>query len=270
MLARSAAKRLVGRTIGELPYFEYRLRIRRLPETLKVRAWENLEVRRAVALLGPLRHTRVATVIPTYRRPVDLMIAVESALAQTVTDHTVIVVDDGAGLPALPQNRRLVAISLTRNLGVVGAVRNVGIRVSSSDFVAFLDDDNWWEEDHLERSLDAQRDGSPRMTYSGLHRVDSSGKTVDVLAEPFDRRRLKERGFVDASTIVLPRTRQARFSRTPRRFGDFPREDWEMAWRLSRHMVVEHVPAVTVCYVVHDRSHFTNWAAEHRDVDDAP
>ncbi len=41
--------------------------------------------------------------------------AVNSALQQTVTDQVVIVVDDGAGLPALPEDPRLHAVSLSRN-----------------------------------------------------------------------------------------------------------------------------------------------------------
>ena len=49
-----------------------------------------------------------------------------SALAQTVSDQLVVVVDDGGGLPELPRDGRVVAIRLTRNYGCLGMVRNVG------------------------------------------------------------------------------------------------------------------------------------------------
>ena len=255
---RALAKRLVRENVGVLPFFEYRLRLRRVPEVIRLRRREDAEVERASRRLGGVPTARVATVIPTYRRARELVVAVRSALAQTVADHVVIVVDDGAGLPALPDDPRLVAVSLSQNIGVVGVVRNVGIRISESEFLAFLDDDNEWDPDHLRYSLAAHARGA-EFTYTGLHRVTSGGETVDVLSLPFDRRALRETGYVDASTIVVRRRPGVLFSRTPRRFGEFPREDWELAWRLSRRMRVEHLPEATVRYVVHEGSHFTDW-----------
>jgi hypothetical protein len=49
------------------------------------------------------------------------------------------------------------------------------------------------------------------------------------------------------------------FSRTPRRRGDFPGEDWELAYRLSRRLATVHVPEPTVIYRVHGGSNFTDW-----------
>jgi hypothetical protein len=257
---RAFGKRLVYGSVGKLPYFEYRLQLARFLATQRLRGMENLEVARATRLFGRIPSSRVATIIPTYRRPVDLVRAVESVLAQTFTDQVVIVVADGDTLPPLPDDERLTAFSLGNNIGVVGVVRNIGIRASSSEFVAFLDDDNEWAPDHLERSVRAH-EGGAQFTYTGLHRVTREGHTVDTLSVPFDRQRLREEGFIDASTIMVRRMDGIRFSRVPRRFGDFPREDWELAWRLSRRLSTAHIDAVTVRYVVHEGSHFTDWQA---------
>ncbi|MCZ9339840.1 glycosyltransferase family 2 protein, partial [Streptomyces sp. TRM76130] len=105
---------------------------------------EDAETRRLAADLPAPPTALVATVIATHRRPEALRAAVRSALAQTVRDQVVIVVDDGAGLPGLPDDPRLSAVSLSRNTGVAGVVRNVGIRLTRSRYVAFLDDDNLW------------------------------------------------------------------------------------------------------------------------------
>ena len=105
-------KRALRRRFGWLPLYELRNRVL-LAYTVPAVWWfENTEVRRLRTLMpsegqAPL----VTTVIPTYRRPEQLVAAVESALDQTVRDHRVIVVDDGAGLPPLPQDPRLVALS---------------------------------------------------------------------------------------------------------------------------------------------------------------
>jgi hypothetical protein len=125
----------------------------------------------------------VTTVIPTYRRPVELGAAVRSALAQTVRDHTVIVVDDGAGLPDdLPSDDRLIAVSLSRNTGVLGVVRNVGIRLARSEFVAFLDDDNTWEPDHLETALEPCGPANPGVSASTRCTPRCGGCTPTVVS----------------------------------------------------------------------------------------
>jgi glycosyltransferase involved in cell wall biosynthesis len=223
-----------------------------------IRRREAHEVARATAALERRPTARVVTVIATYRRPEMLARAVRSALDQTVTDHHVVVVDDGGGEVPLPPDPRLTVVHLERNIGVAGAVRNVGVRVSSSDVLAFLDDDNEWTPDHLERGL-ALLDRGVFLAYSGLVRYDTAGRQLDVLAEPFDRRLMRSRAYIDTSAIVVRRTPRVVFSRVPRNRRDFPVEDWELVWRLSRRHRVALAPDPTVRYVVHEESYFSSW-----------
>src|SRR6185295_1411465 len=108
---------------------QYAWRARRLPATRRHRRFEDAEVARLRSLLGTTPYADVVTVIATYRRPTGLVDAVRSALAQGLDDHLVVIVDDGGGLPELPPDRRIVAVSLDRNYGCLGMVRNVGIRL---------------------------------------------------------------------------------------------------------------------------------------------
>ncbi|WP_441246867.1 glycosyltransferase family 2 protein [Kitasatospora sp. McL0602] len=225
-----------------------------------LRRQEDAEVRRLAAGLGPRPATLVATVIPTYRRPEGLRRAVASALAQTVRDQLVVVVDDGAGLPELPADPRLVAVSLARNCAVAGVVRNVGIRLTSSRYVAFLDDDNEWEPDHLAQALARlEAPGGPDAVYTALRRVHPDGTDMDVLSVPFDRRHAAEEGFLDTNAVVARRTRALHFSRLRRTAEVIPREDWELVFRYSRTHTVEHLPAPTVRYLVNPESYWTAW-----------
>jgi glycosyltransferase involved in cell wall biosynthesis len=210
----------------------------------------------------------VATIIPTFRRPDLLVEAVSSALAQTMGDLVVVVIDDGGGLPRLPDDARLFAYSLSRNCGVAGVVRNVAIRASASRYLAFLDDDNVWRPNHLEVALAAHAQGA-ELTYSSLDRVLPDGSLRDVLAMPFDRGRLREEPLSDTNTIVVRRHRYVRFSRVPLAHGEFPSEDWELVYRLSRRLRTEHIPVSTARYLVHDDSYFRTvedrdkWEAQH-------
>ena len=86
---------------------------------------------------------RVSLIIPTFNRPHLLPRAVESAMSAG-RDVEVIVVDDASSdstasvCAALPG---IKYVRLDRNQGVAGA-RNVGLLASTSDFIAFLDDDD--------------------------------------------------------------------------------------------------------------------------------
>jgi glycosyltransferase involved in cell wall biosynthesis len=263
-------KRAVRRRFGRLPVFELRNRVLFAHTVPAVWRFETAEVRRLRASLPPREPSLVTTVIPTYRRPVELVAAVRSALAQTVRDNTVIVVDDGAGLPDnLPDDPRLHAVSLSRNTGVLGVVRNVGIRLADSEFVAFLDDDNEWEPQHLEVALAALRagadDGSPLGgVYTAMRRLYADGTEKDVLSVPYDRRLARDYAFLDANAFVARRSTALRFSRLRRDRGILPREDWASLYRYSRRHRIAHVPEPTVRYLVNANTYYTVWDADPR------
>lgn len=247
---------------GTWPLFEVRNKVLRWPSAAQAARWERSEVTRlsTTVVVPP---ARVVTIIATYGRPESLVRAVHSALAQTVTDHVVVVVDDGAGLPLLPDDERLFAFSVSRNIGRPGVVRNIGIALSRSTYLAFLDDDNTWQPHHLAVALEALGRGAD-LVYTGVERVRPDGTLLDVLSRPFDRRALAEESFVDTNSIVVRRGRGVRFSRLPRsrHKHNIPGEDWEFVWRLSRHQRVRHVPETTVTYLVNPDSYFTTWTDE--------
>ena len=96
----------------------------------------------------------VSVIIPTHARPDLLPRAVDSA-RQAGTDVEVIVVDDASTDETARVCRDLANIKYVRaerNQGVAGA-RNIGIFASTSDYIAFLDDDDL----RLPGSLDLQR-----------------------------------------------------------------------------------------------------------------
>lgn len=226
----------------------------------KMRRIEAAEVRRLDT--RPKLQADVVTVIPTYRRPEALAKAVDSALAQSYADHAVIVVDDGGGVGAtLPSDPRLRVVSLSCHTRTAGVVRNVGIRLTDSRVIAFLDDDNVWRPDHVAVAV-AEIDRGADFVYTGVKLTNSDGSQYNVLSQPFDRARLRDDAYVDTNSIVVRRVPGIHFSRLPRKNTTTPREDWEFVYRLSRHMEVRHVDRITVDYLVNWDSYYTNWSAD--------
>lgn len=231
--ARRVGRPLIEHSIGLLPFFEMRNRVVLRRAARRVLELENAEVEHHSRQIGELPAVEVVTVIATYRRPELVTEAITSALSQTLEDHLVVVVSDGEDLPPLPAHERLVPVRLTRHIGVLGAVRNVGIRLTRSRYVGFLDDDNRWLPEHLADCIRVL-EGGERFVYTGILRVLPDGTHYDQVSVPFDRHRLRNENFVDANAIVVRREPGTRFSRIPRPRGLLPPEDWEFVWRLAK------------------------------------
>jgi len=229
---------------------------------LRNRRFQVHEVRRLRQLSeGQQSQARVLVVIPTYKRPKGLIRAVDSALSQTYKNLTVVVVDDGGGLPDLLPDPRLVAVSLSRNSATLGLVRNVGICLADSEFIAFLDDDNVWTPDHVATAVAAlEDDPTLAAVYTSVRQLRPDGSERRVLGQPFNRRKFREDpSYVDANSIVVRRSSQRGFSVLPRDRTTMPKEDWEYVWRMSRRGRLAHVPRVTVLYLVNPDSYYTKW-----------
>jgi len=100
----------------------------------------------------------VSVVIPTRNRPQIVVRGAKSALSQTLQSIEVIVIVDGPDrqtVDALSQigDPRLRVIELPQNIGPSGA-RNTGVREAKGTWIAFLDDDDQWLPQKLERQLE--------------------------------------------------------------------------------------------------------------------
>lgn len=126
-------------------------------------------------------------VIPTYNRPSYLREALISVLAQTFTNFEVIVVDDDPKESAQAvveslEDKRLYYYKNDRQKGGAGT-RNAGIFRSKGEWVAFLDDDDLWLPEKLERQYQKIRsaDSDVGLVYSGHTKFDpETYRTIDT------------------------------------------------------------------------------------------
>jgi glycosyltransferase involved in cell wall biosynthesis len=128
---------------------------------------------------------RVAVVIPYHDRPHLLHRAIDSVLAQERGAAEIVVVDDSPeGLdPALLDRYRERGVHFVRSsFRHACKSRNLGARSTSSDWLGFLDHDDWVEPQWLSGLLAAPRDGSGRtaMTFCGARYRDESGRAVSA------------------------------------------------------------------------------------------
>lgn len=105
------------------------------------------------------RFPKVSVVIPTYNRARYVTEAIDSVLAQTVPPDEIIVVDDGSTDNTQDVLKRFgdrIKYIRQDNAGP-GIARNTGIKSSKNEYIAFLDSDDLWEPNRLERQLAAAK-----------------------------------------------------------------------------------------------------------------
>lgn len=105
---------------------------------------------------------KISTVIPTHNRADLLPDTLRSVLSQTVTDHEVIVVDDGStdGTADLLQRDFPTVKLIQQTQQGVSSARNRGIEVATGEWIALLDSDDQWHPNKLTRQL-AAADNDP-------------------------------------------------------------------------------------------------------------
>jgi glycosyltransferase involved in cell wall biosynthesis len=129
---------------------------------------------------------RVSVVIPLYNRAGAIEDAVRSVLRQTYPSFEVIVVDDGssddgAAVAEAIQDDRIRVIRLPENRGG-GAARTAGIEAASAPWIAFLDSDDAWDPDKLERQMAALK-ASPQPANSICYcniRIVEAGREIGL------------------------------------------------------------------------------------------
>lgn len=194
----------------------------------------------------------VSVVIATRNRPEMLREAVASALAQ---DHPgpleVIVVHDqspvDSTLEMRTDDRQVSVVSNSRSPGLAGA-RNCGIEVSSGDYVAFCDDDDYWAPSRVREQLELMR----RFPKAGLA---TCGIRVEYADESFERVLPREQITFeellrDRHTELHPSTFLLRRSVLERDIGLVDEavpggfgEDYEFLLRAARVHVIVNVQA---------------------------
>lgn len=135
----------------------------------------------------------VSVVIPWGKRAGDAKRSIESALAQTIAPEEILAVPNGP-IDLATANRTLETIQKdskgilrfidgSRVTNANGA-RNLGVQAAKGDWIAFLDSDDWWSPDHLERSLAELRRTGAKFCYGSMV-VHRSDRTFNMEAEHF-------------------------------------------------------------------------------------
>lgn len=211
-----------------------------------------------IGLGAGARVPRVSVIIPAFNASSTICRAVDSALAQTFTDHEVIVVDDGSTDDTRARLERYGdrIRYLHQQNQERSAARNNGIRHAAGEFLAFLDADDYWTPQKLAKQV-ALLEAHPDLglVFSWAAAFHPSGRVLRLLGTDFPQEAAN--GF-DAFEAFSLRTSPPTLTVVARagcvhRAGLFDEaiseiEDWDLWLRTSLRERAGFVPEVLGYY----------------------
>ena len=214
-----------------------------------------------------VKNPTVSVIIPTYNRAHLIGKAVKSVLSQTYQDFEVIVVDDGStdntGEIVKSFNNFIIRyISYSDNRGV-SAARNTGIKNCQGEYIAFLDSDDEWLPEKLNKQMKIFESESSEVgvVYTGDYYVDEKDKEIKKVHIPRKKGYiyedlLKAEGGLYLSTVLV---KKECFTKVGLFDEDFPaREDLDMWIRIAKYYKFRYVEDLLVVCRTHLNQITTN------------
>lgn len=120
--------------------------------------------------------SKVSVIMPAHNSEQHISSAIESVIAQSFNNWELLVIDDCStdSTKEIVKNycaldKRVFYIELTENVGAAKA-RNIGIESSTGRYIAFLDSDDKWDKNKLEKQISFMKENCYAFTFTGYRR----------------------------------------------------------------------------------------------------
>ena len=209
-------------------------------------------------------------IIPNYNYGRYLDDAIRSVQAQTYKNIEVIVVNNGStdnSMEVLRKYGSSVVVIDQNNMGQAGA-RNSGLSAAKGSLIAFLDADDYWKEDKLEKQSRLIHSKN-ELVYSGLTRFRDQSLIIDSSVIPSYSGDCQDYFIsLPAASVVLSGESTALFTRNlVNKVGNFntnlnSASGWDFFRRCSLHTNFNYVPESLTFYRLHG-SNMSNSSSEN-------
>ena len=178
---------------------------------------------------APLIDGLVSVIMPVYNDTVYIRDAVQSVLRQTYPSWELWIVDDASTMDVrsevadLLTDERIHFLRLSENRTAAGA-RNVGIAAAKRRYLAFLDSDDWWLPEKLEKQVRFMQEKNIAMSFTSYRRVSENGRKVGRVIEAegmVDYSRLLKGNCIGCSTVMIDRRQCAAVKMPLERHEDY-------------------------------------------------
>ncbi len=126
----------------------------------------------------------VSIILPSYNTEKYIADAIESVLSQTYNNWEMIIVDDGSTDNSIQiideyvrRDKRIRLIKSDKNCGLPSA-RNKAIKVAKGRYIAFLDSDDMWLPEKLEKQINFMKANRAVLTFTAYRKIDENGNII--------------------------------------------------------------------------------------------
>lgn len=210
-------------------------------------------------------NTAVSVVIRTKDRPKLLQQAVASVLAQSYRPLELVVVNDGgADIASLLQHWLQHAVDVSLNLiqhqhsvGRANAA-NVGLSAAQSPYCVFLDDDDYFDAEHIASLVKANTDVADKEALIAVHcqaravHIDNDGEEhlLSITGHALAKNQLFYQNSLPILTVLLPTAVREFGVAFDSAFDLF--EDWDFWLQVSKHCEFHFIEQASCAYRIHE------------------
>lgn len=211
---------------------------------------------KASLLIKAAERVSFSIVMPFLNRRASILYAVNSILAQTHQNYELILVDDGSTDGTSELLRALYLeeihsgrIRILNNKGLHGVseARNMGLKHSLNDWVAYVDSDNAIKPRFLETFAAAIVDTPDAQAFFCRYRLRSNGRAC---SQHFDRDKLQRGNYIDLGAFVHSRELY-------KKLGGFDTDlkrlvDWDLILRYTADVDPAYLQHILMLYTDDD------------------
>tara|TARA_B100000029_G_scaffold169119_1_gene165315 strand:+ start:799 stop:1560 length:762 start_codon:yes stop_codon:yes gene_type:complete len=158
------------------------------------------------------KHVSVEIVLPNYNSEAYLEETIKSVINQTFKNWRLTIVDGNSNIETQEILKKYIdynhinIIRLKKNKKA-GFCRNLAIRSSKSDYIAFIDSDDIWEKEKLSKQLDFMIKNKYHFTYTDYQPFKST-RSLSVIkpAKYFDYYKFTRNTSIATSTMIIKKS----------------------------------------------------------------
>ncbi|MCD8154651.1 MAG: glycosyltransferase [Clostridiales bacterium] len=153
---------------------------------------------------------KISVIVPVYNCEKFLRTCVDSVLNQSFRDFELILVNDGSTDGSgrlchdIANRDRRVRVIDKANGGGAGEARNAGIEAASAPLISFLDGDDWFQQNMLEKMYTAQVREDYDLVICGYRNRPRSGKKQNCTITSFPSQTIRDRQVLDFFVSHFP------------------------------------------------------------------